>query len=113
MTKPSETILETERLLLRCLTSDDLDALAALYRDPDIRRYFPEGTLSVVRYAFETLQLPRLAYLLDGDDPENLASENRASIRVAEKLGMRLEQALDGIDGDGIPTLIFALERSS
>lgn len=40
------TILETERLLLRELTLDDLDALAALYADPDIRRYFPEGVLT-------------------------------------------------------------------
>jgi ribosomal-protein-alanine N-acetyltransferase len=40
------TILETQRLRLRALTLDDLDALAALYRDPDVRRYFPEGTLT-------------------------------------------------------------------
>lgn len=39
-------ILETERLLLRRLRLDDLDNLFALYRDPDIRRYFPEGTLT-------------------------------------------------------------------
>lgn len=39
-------ILETERLLLRKLTLDDLDALYALYRDPEIRQYFPEGTLT-------------------------------------------------------------------
>lgn len=40
------TILETERLLLRRLTMDDLDALCALYRDPEVRRYFPDGTLT-------------------------------------------------------------------
>ena len=39
-------ILETQRLLLRRLTLDDLDALFALYRDPEIRKYFPEGTLT-------------------------------------------------------------------
>jgi ribosomal-protein-alanine N-acetyltransferase len=39
-------ILETDRLILRRLLPDDLDSLFALYRDPDIRRYFPEGTLS-------------------------------------------------------------------
>ena len=39
-------ILETPRLLLRRLVSDDLDALYALYRDPEMRRYFPvEGAL--------------------------------------------------------------------
>jgi len=40
------TILETERLLLRRLEPGDLDALAALYADPEMRRYFPEGTRS-------------------------------------------------------------------
>ena len=39
-------VLETERLILRRLTMDDLDALFALYRDPEVRRYFPEGTLT-------------------------------------------------------------------
>ena len=36
-------VLETDRLILRHLTMDDLDPLAALYRDPDVRRYFPDG----------------------------------------------------------------------
>jgi [ribosomal protein S5]-alanine N-acetyltransferase len=40
------TVLETERLVLRHLTLDDLDELAVLYRDPEVRRYFPEGTLT-------------------------------------------------------------------
>ncbi len=39
-------ILETERLLLRHLEPDDLDNLYALYRDPQVRQYFPEGTLT-------------------------------------------------------------------
>ncbi|NJN53493.1 MAG: GNAT family N-acetyltransferase [Anaerolineae bacterium] len=42
-------ILETQRLILRHLELDDLDNLYALYRDPEIRRYFPDkpdGTLS-------------------------------------------------------------------
>ena len=38
-------LLETERLLMRRLAAADLDDLYALYRDPAIRRYFPEGTL--------------------------------------------------------------------
>jgi ribosomal-protein-alanine N-acetyltransferase len=40
-------VLETDRLVLRRLTSDDLDALAALYRDPEVRRYFPDGVLTL------------------------------------------------------------------
>lgn len=39
-------ILETERLLLRRLVMDDLDALYKLYSDPEIRQYFPEGVLN-------------------------------------------------------------------
>ena len=39
-------ILETPRLLLRRLVPDDLDALYALYRDPEMRRYFPPEGVS-------------------------------------------------------------------
>ena len=39
-------ILETERLILRQLLPTDLESLFALYRDPEIRRYFPEGVLT-------------------------------------------------------------------
>ena len=46
MTAPPAVVLETPRLVLRCLTPDDLDALYALYADPEVRRYFPEGTLT-------------------------------------------------------------------
>lgn len=40
-------ILETERLLLRQLESHDLDSLLRLYSDPEVRRYFPEATLTL------------------------------------------------------------------
>ena len=39
-------ILETKRLVLRHLEPSDLDSLFALYSDPEVRRYFPEGTLT-------------------------------------------------------------------
>ena len=39
-------ILETNRLILRRMLPEDLDALYALYRDPEIRQYFPDGTLT-------------------------------------------------------------------
>ena len=45
-TDSQTNVLETQRLTLRPLTMNDLDALALIYRDPDVRRYFPEGTLS-------------------------------------------------------------------
>ncbi len=37
-------ILNTERLLLRHLEPRDLEPLYALYRDPEIRKYYPNGT---------------------------------------------------------------------
>src|SRR6185436_1818178 len=46
MTDLPTPILETKRLLLRTLTMDDLDDLYALYRDANVRKYFPEGTLT-------------------------------------------------------------------
>lgn len=40
------TVLETPRLALRRLLPGDLDALFAIYRDPEVRKYFPEGVLT-------------------------------------------------------------------
>jgi RimJ/RimL family protein N-acetyltransferase len=39
-------ILETDRLILRHLLPTDLDSLSTLYSDEEVRRYFPEGTLT-------------------------------------------------------------------
>lgn len=176
MTDQRTHILETDRLILRRFVPADQDALFALYRDPEIRRFFPEGTLTyeetqeelewflnghpeqpelglwatlykptgvfigrcgllpwtiegqaevevaylldkaywgqglateaargIVRYGFEQLQLPRLICLIDPD--------HRASRSVAEKIGMTLEKELDGIEGDGIPTLVYSIYK--
>lgn len=174
MTRPdSTTIIETKRLLFRRLTLSDLDALAELYRDPEVRRYFPEGTRTyeetkrglehfikgyvqhpqlgfwatiykatgtfigrcginpqmiegrpelevgyligkaywrqglggeaaqaIVDYGFEQLGLSRLICAID--------PENQASIKVAEKIGMRLERA--AMDEYG-PFLLYSANR--
>jgi RimJ/RimL family protein N-acetyltransferase len=164
-------ILETDRLILRHLEPGDLDSLYALYSDPEVRRYFPEGTLTLEEtkeeldwflhghprhpelglwatihkpsaqfigrcgllpwtidgvfeveiaymlgkdwwgqglateaalgirdYAYETLKLKRLICLIDED--------NQASIRVAEKTGMRFEKT--GLDDKG-PFVLYSL----
>lgn len=70
-------ILETERLLLRHLEMDDLDDLYALYRDPEMRRYFPEGTLS-----YEETQ-EELAWFLNGH-PEHSELGLWATIHKAD-----------------------------
>lgn len=59
----SAPILETDRLILRRLRPDDLDGLFALYRDPDVRRYFPEGTLTFAETQAE------LDWFVGGGDP--------------------------------------------
>lgn len=174
MTRPdSTTIIETKRLLFRRLTLSDLDALAELYRDPEVRRYFPEGTRTyeetkrglehfikgyiqhpelgfwatiykatgacigrcginpqmiegqpelevgyligkaywrqglggeaahaIVDYGFEQLGLPRLICAID--------PKNQASIKVAEKIGMRLER--EAMDEYG-PFLLYSVNR--
>lgn len=46
-------VFETPRLLMRRLEPGDLDRLALLYADPDIRRYFPDGTLTRAETAEE------------------------------------------------------------
>lgn len=46
MTASQTFILETKRLILRRLIMDDLNSLFALYSEPEIRRYFPEGVLN-------------------------------------------------------------------
>lgn len=53
-------ILETPRLSLRPLTLADLDALAPMYADPDIRRHFPEGTQTREQTRDE------IAWIMDG-----------------------------------------------
>ncbi len=66
MIDPQTNILETARLVFRRLTLDDLDALFALYRDPETRQDFPEGTLT-----FEETK-EELEWFLNGhpDHPE-------------------------------------------
>jgi ribosomal-protein-alanine N-acetyltransferase len=58
-------ILETRRLILRTLRPDDLDDLFALYRDPEIRRYFPDGTLTREQTREE------LDWFVGGGDPDH------------------------------------------
>jgi RimJ/RimL family protein N-acetyltransferase len=166
-------ILETDRLIMRHLQMTDLEDLFALYRDPDIRRYFPEGTLTleetrdelewflnghpehpqlglwatidkqtdqfigrcgllpwtiedqsevevayllskaswgkglateaaraIASHGFEQLGLTRLICLIDQD--------NRASINVAEKIGMSFEKR---INQEPAPFLLYSRSR--
>ena len=56
---------------------------------------------AMIDYGLERCGLERIAASVD--------PENRASIRVLEKVGMRLER--EGDDENGVPTLFYAIER--
>jgi len=62
MTDSAAIILETPRLIMRRLNMDDLDALAALYADKEIRQYFPDGSDGTLSYG-ETRE--ELAWIID------------------------------------------------
>lgn len=62
-----------------------------------------EAANGILRFAFETLNLPRLICLID---PENIPSQ-----RVAENIGMALEKRVEGIEGDNLPTLIYSISK--
>ena len=88
-------ILETQRLLFRHFEPGDLDALYALYRDPEIRRYFPDGTLTLEETREE------LEYYLQGHPrhPELglWAAIEKATGRLIGRCGL-LPWKLDGQD---------------
>jgi ribosomal-protein-alanine N-acetyltransferase len=59
-------ILETNRLLLRRLVLDDFDALYALYRDPEMRQYFPPEGASPDRTLTREETQEELEWFLNG-----------------------------------------------
>jgi len=97
------TILETERLLMRRLLASDLDDLYALYRDPEIRRYFPEGTLTLEETREE------LEWFLNGhpDHPELglWATIHKPTGAFIGRCGL-LPWTIDGVDEVEIAYLI-------
>ena len=98
-----KAILETERLLMRRLVASDLDNLYALYCDPEIRRYFPEGTLT----REETRE--ELAWFLNGhrDHPELglWATIHKPTGAFIGRCGL-LPWTIDGVDEVEIAYLI-------
>jgi ribosomal-protein-alanine N-acetyltransferase len=77
MLSPADAIIETERVVLRALRKSDLDDLSRLYADPEVRRYFPEGTLD--RAATEA----ELDWFIAGGDPAHPGLVLRAVIHKA------------------------------
>jgi ribosomal-protein-alanine N-acetyltransferase len=98
---------ETGKFIGRCgllpWTIDGQDEVEVAYTIA--REYWGQGLATeaaqgILRYGFEKLHLPRLISLID--------SENAASRRVAEKIGMAFER--EGRDEKG-PFLIYSIHR--
>lgn len=101
---------ETGRFIGRCGLlpwtiegREEVEIAYALARDFWGQGLASEAAAAILRYAFEQLNITRLICLI--------IPENTASARVAEKIGMTLERRVDGIDGDNIPALIYAIEK--
>jgi RimJ/RimL family protein N-acetyltransferase len=96
-------ILETDRLLMRRLVPADLDDLHALYRDPEIRRHFPEGTLTLEETREE------IEWFLNGhpDHPELglWATLHKPTGQFIGRCGL-LPWKIDGVDEVEIAYLI-------
>ncbi|MDO9074356.1 MAG: GNAT family N-acetyltransferase [Rubrivivax sp.] len=92
---PGMHILHTPRLQLRHLEARDLDALAAMYADPELRRFFPDGTQTRDETARE------LAYFAHGHPRHPRlglwATVDRASGRLLGRCGL-LPWTVDGRD---------------
>jgi ribosomal-protein-alanine N-acetyltransferase len=167
-------VLETERLILRRLEMGDLDDLARLYADPEVRRHIPEGVLNreqtqeelewflnghperselglwgtihratgafigrcgLLPWDIDGVAEVEVAYLIDPEyQGQGFATEaaagvrdhafgalglrrliclitpgNEASVKVAEKIGMRFER--EGSDDEG-PFLLYSCSVS-
>lgn len=77
--------LETERLLLRPLSSDDLDALATFYADPEVMRYLGVGRTLGRDETQESLRRMTRNFEVDGFG--QLAVERRADGAMMGRCG--------------------------
>jgi ribosomal-protein-alanine N-acetyltransferase len=61
-----------------------------------------EAAQAILQYGFEKLKLSRLICMID--------PENKASQRVAERIGMSFEKQVDEYEGDHLPFFIYSVE---
>lgn len=101
---------ETGKFIGRCgllpWTIDDVNEVEVAYTIA--RNYWgyglgSEAAQAILKYGFEELHLSRMVCLID--------PENKASQRVAEKMGMAWEKTVDGYEGDHIPFWIYSINR--
>ena len=101
---------ETGKFIGRCgllpWTIDDVNEVEVAYTIA--RNYWGQGLGSeaaqaILQYGFEKLHLSRMVCLID--------PENKASQKVAEKMGMAWEKTVNGYEGDHIPFWIYSINR--
>ena len=101
---------ETGKFIGRCgllpWTIDDVNEVEVAYTIA--RNYWGQGLGSeaaqaILKYGFEKLHLSRMVCLID--------PENKASQKVAEKMGMAWEKTVNGYEGDNIPFWIYSINR--
>ena len=101
---------ETGEFIGRCgllpWTIDDVNEVEVAYTIA--RNYWGQGLGSeaaqaILKYGFEKLHLSRMVCLID--------PENKASQKVAEKMGMAWEKTVNGYEGDHIPFWIYSINR--
>jgi [ribosomal protein S5]-alanine N-acetyltransferase len=98
----SKRVLETDRLLLRHLSLDDLDALAAIQADPQVMRYFTSGPRTRDEVQGE---LERCIGLQDHHGFSLWAAIDKSEARLIGRCGL-LPQTLQGRDEVEIAYLI-------
>lgn len=101
---------ETGKFIGRCgllpWTIDDVNEVEVAYTIA--RNYWgqalgSEAARAILQYGFEKLNLSRMVCLID--------PENKASQKVAEKIGMAWEKTVNGYEGDNIPFWIYSINR--
>ena len=97
----SECVLQTSRLVLREMTWDDLDFVAAMLGDPQVMRHYPKCHSRDESKAWLQKQLKR--YREDGHGLWLVAS--RGSGEPIGQVGL-LKQQVDGVDESEIGYLI-------
>jgi len=80
MAKFSDTVLKTERLVLRPVAPADADALFAMRSDPEVQRYGSHGPWTERQTAVD--YITRMTAYLEAGDPPQFAIERQADHAV-------------------------------
>lgn len=95
--------LETERLLFRQITENDLDDLAALYADPDVMRFYPR-----VRTKEETREAIKVYQQRYAEDGLTLMA---TILKKENKFIGRCGIVMQDIEGKQLPEVGYMLDK--